>query len=290
MFVPSLLANKRILITGGGSGLGKSIAMRYAELGASVVICGRREAVLAETAEAISRVALCPVEFHICDVRDAEAVEAMMSRIWAQGALDVLLNAAAGNFIARTERLSARAFDSILNIVLRGTAYCTLAAGRRWIEAKQPGAVLCVGTTSALTGGPYSVASASAKAGVVAMMRSLAVEWGPYGIRTAVVAPGLFPTPGAWEQLFPAKATPEPQHMSVPLRRLGEHGELANLFAYLASDAASYITGECFVIDGGRSRQGVNGNIARTLESWSDQDWQDFRNGCLLYTSPSPRD
>lgn len=279
MFLPDLLANKRILVTGGGSGLGKSIAARYAELGARVIICGRREVVLAEAAQAIGANARHPVEYHVCDVRDADAVETMMSDIWTRGALDVLLNAAAGNFIARTERLSARAFDSILNIVLHGAAYCTLAAGRRWIESKKAGAVLCVGTTSALTGGPYSVASASAKAGVLAMMRSLAVEWGPYGIRTAVVAPGLFPTPGAWEQLFPAKATPEPQYMTVPLRRLGEHSELANLFAYLASDAASYITGECFVIDGGRSRQGVNGNIARTLENWSDQDWQEFRNG-----------
>lgn len=279
MFVPDLLANKRILITGGGSGLGKSIAVRYAELGAKVIICGRREEVLRDAAEAIGKGARHSAEFHACDVRDAAAVDTMMSRIWENGALDVLVNGAAGNFIARTERLSPRAFDSVLNIVLHGTAYCTLAAGRRWIEAKHPGAVLCIGTTSALTGGPYSVASASAKAGVLAMMRSLAVEWGPYGVRTAVVAPGLFPTPGAWEQLFPAKATPEPQHLTVPLRRLGEHNELANLFAYLASDAASYITGECFVMDGGRSRQGVNGNIARTLESWSDADWQEFRDG-----------
>jgi NAD(P)-dependent dehydrogenase (short-subunit alcohol dehydrogenase family) len=279
MFVPDLLAKKRILITGGGSGLGKSIATRYAELGAKVIICGRREGVLAETAAAISEGAEQRVEFQVCDVRDADAVETMMATVWEGGPLDVLLNGAAGNFIARTERLSARAFDSVLNIVLHGTAYCTLAAGKRWIGGNQPGAVLCIGTTSALTGGPYSVASASAKAGVLAMMRSLAVEWGPHGIRTAVVAPGLFPTPGAWEQLFPAKATPEPQHLTVPLRRLGEHRELANLFVYLASDAASYITGECFVIDGGRSRQGVNGNIARTLESWSDEDWQDLRNG-----------
>lgn len=279
MFVPDLLANKRILITGGGSGLGKSIAKRYAELGAKVMICGRREQALAEAAAAISEGARERAEFYACDVRDADAVEAMMANIWETGALDILLNGAAGNFLARTERLSARAFDSVLNIVLHGTAYCTLAAGKRWIEAKKPAAILCIGTTSALTGGPYSVASASAKAGVLAMMRSLAIEWGPHGIRTAVVAPGLFPTPGAWEQLFPAKATPEPQHFTVPLRRLGEHAELANLFAYLACDAASYITGECFVIDGGRSRQGVNGNIARTLESWSDQDWQDFRNG-----------
>lgn len=279
MFVPDLLANKRILVTGGGSGLGKSIATRYAELGAKVIICGRREAALAEAVTVINEGARERAAFHVCDVRDPETVETMMAAIWESGPLDILLNGAAGNFIARTERLSARAFDSVLNIVLHGTAYCTLAAGKRWIAAAKPGAILCIGTTSALTGGPYSVASASAKAGVLAMMRSLAIEWGPHRIRTAVVAPGLFPTPGAWEQLFPAKATPEPQHLTVPLRRLGEHNELANLFAYLASDAASYITGECFVIDGGRSRQGVNGNIARTLESWSDEDWQDFRNG-----------
>lgn len=279
MFVDGLLAGKRILITGGGTGLGRSIGQRYAELGASLVICGRREAVLAEAAESIGAATGRPVEWHVCDVRNAAAVEAMMDAIWQSGPLDGLLNNAAGNFIARTETLSPRAFDAILNIVLHGTAYCTLAAGRRWIEAGRPGTVLAIGTTASFTGGPYTTASAAAKAGVLAMMRSLAVEWGPKRIRTAVVAPGLFPTPGAWERLYPANSQPEPQENGVPLRRVGAHEELANLLTYLMSDQAGYITGECIVIDGGRWMQGVGGNIARNLEGWTESDWAAFRSG-----------
>jgi NAD(P)-dependent dehydrogenase (short-subunit alcohol dehydrogenase family) len=203
----------------------------------------------------------------------------MMERIWQDGPLDVLMNNAAGNFIARAETLSPRAFDSVLNIVLHGTAYCTLAAGRRWIAAGRPGTILSIVTTAAFTGGPYTAPSAAAKAGVMALMRSLAVEWGPKRIRTAAVAPGLFPTKGAWDRLYPANAQPEPMENSVPLRRVGEHTELANLCAYLVSDQASYITGECVIIDGGRWMQGVGGNIARNLEGWTDTDWERFRKG-----------
>lgn len=279
MFKDGLLGGKRILVTGGGTGLGRSITQRYAELGASLVICGRREEVLKSAAAEIGQQTGRPVEWHGCDVRDAKAVDAMMDRIWEGGPLTGLLNNAAGNFIARTETLSPRAFDAILNIVLHGTAYCTLAAGRRWIAAGQPGTVLAIGTTAAFTGGPYTTASAAAKAGVLAMMRSLAVEWGPKRIRTAVVAPGLFPTAGAWERLYPASARPEPQEMGVPLRRVGAHEELSNLLTYLMSDQAGYISGECIVIDGGRWMQGVGGNIARTLEDWTEADWEAFRSG-----------
>ncbi len=279
MFLPDLLRGKRILVTGGGTGLGKSIGRRYAELGAEVIICGRRAGVLAATADEIAAATGRPVAHHVCDVRDAAAVEAMMAAVWQDGPLDALMNNAAGNFIARTERLSPRAFDAVLNIVLHGTAYCTMAVGRRWIEAGRGGFILSVGTTAAFTGGPYTVPSAAAKAGVLAMMRSLAVEWGPKGIRTAVVAPGLFPTKGAWDRLYPQNAQPEPQEMGVPLRRVGVHAELANLCAYLMSDHASYISGECIVIDGGRWMQGVGGNIARTLERWTNDDWERFRQG-----------
>lgn len=279
MFLPDLLRGKRILVTGGGTGLGRSVGARYAELGAELVICGRREEVLRTTAAEIGAETGRPVSWHVCDVRDPAAIEAMMDRIWQDGPLDALMNNAAGNFIARTETLSARAFDAVLGIVLHGTAYCTLAAGRRWIEAGRPGTILSVVTTAAFTGGPYTAPSAAAKAGVLALMRSLAVEWGPKRIRTAAVAPGLFPTPGAWERLYPAGARPEPQENGVPLRRMGEHLEMANLCAYLMSDQASYITGECVVIDGGRWMQGVGGNIARTLETWSDTEWERFRKG-----------
>jgi NAD(P)-dependent dehydrogenase (short-subunit alcohol dehydrogenase family) len=277
MFVPNLLAGQRILVTGGGSGLGKSMSHRFAELGADVIICGRRDAVLEATAREIQEATGRRVAYHTCDIRDAEAVESMMSRIWQDGALQGLVNNAAGNFIARAERLSTRAFDAVVNIVLHGTAYCTLAVGRRWIEAAQPGVILSIVTTSTFTGGPYTAPNAAAKAGVLALMRSLAVEWGPKQIRTVAIAPGLFPTKGAWDRLFPPEALPEPQEKSVPLRRMGQHQEFADLCVYLMSKQAGYITGECIVIDGGRWMQGINGNIARTLENWTDEQWDRFR-------------
>ena len=277
MFRTDLLKGKRILVTGGGSGLGKSIARRYGELGAEVIICGRRTEVLAETAAELSAATGASVQTQGCDIRDAAAVEAMFTAIWEQGPLDVLVNNAAGNFIARTDSLSSRAVDAVLNVVLHGSFYCTLAAGKRWIEAGRGGAVLSVVTTPSFTGAAFTTPSAAAKAGLVAMTRSLAVEWGPKGIRLNAVAPGLFPTPGAWERLYPPGSQIEDQRLSVPLRRYGDHAELANLFAYLAADESSYINGDVIVMDGGRWMQGVGGPSARAMQDWTDEQWQAMR-------------
>jgi NAD(P)-dependent dehydrogenase (short-subunit alcohol dehydrogenase family) len=200
-----------------------------------------------------------------------------MGRIWERAPLDVLVNNAAANFIARTETLSPRAIDAVLGIVLHGSFYCTTNVGRRWIDAGRSGTVLSVATTPSFTGAAFTAPSAAAKAGIVAMTRSLAVEWGPKGIRLNAVAPGLFPTAGAWERLYPEGSQVEDQRLAVPLRRFGEHVELANLFAYLASDESSYITGDLIVIDGGRWMQGVGGPSARAMQDWTEEQWQALR-------------
>jgi NAD(P)-dependent dehydrogenase (short-subunit alcohol dehydrogenase family) len=277
MFRADLLKGKKILVTGGGTGLGKSIARRYLQLGAELVICGRRAEVLDAAAAELAAETGGRIGTAQCDVRVPDQVESMMSRIWEQGPLDILVNNAAANFIARTEKLSPRAIDAVLNIVLHGAFYCTVACGNRWIEARRPGTVLSVATTPSFTGAAFTVPSAAAKAGIVAMTRSLAVEWGPKNIRLNAVAPGLFPTPGAWERLYPPGSQVEPQEAGVPLRRVGEHIELANLFAYLASDEAGYITGDLIVIDGGRWMQGVGGPSVRAMHDWTDEQWEAMR-------------
>jgi NAD(P)-dependent dehydrogenase (short-subunit alcohol dehydrogenase family) len=277
MFRNDLLAGKKALITGGGTGLGKSIGRRYLELGAELVICGRRTEVLESTAAEFRQATGGKVRTFGCDVRDPAAIDAMMDAVWADGPLDILVNNAAGNFIARTDKLSPRAVDAVLNIVLHGSMYCTLAAGRRWIEGGAKGSVLSIVSTPALTGGAFTVPSAVAKAGVVAMTRSLAVEWGPRGIRLVAVAPGLFPTPGAWEQLYPEGSLEQDQRLEVPLRRYGEHAELANLCSYLVSTEAGYITGDVIVIDGGRWMQGVGGPAVAAKQGWTDAQWQAMR-------------
>jgi len=277
MFASDLLKGQKILVTGGGTGLGKSFAVRFAALGAEVVICGRRTEVLAEAVNDI-RTSGGRAFFQTCDVRDSTQVERVFDAIWATGPLTGLVNNAAGNFIARTETLSARAFDSILNIVLHGSAYCTIAAGRRWIEAAQKGTILSVVSSAAWQGRAFTVPSAAAKAGVLAMMKSLAVEWGPKGIRTLSVAPGLFPTKGAWDRLYPDQSQTEPQELQVPMRRYGDHSEIANLVAYLMSDQAAYINGECINIDGGRSLQEGGAVGMKKLMEWSPAQWDAFKN------------
>ena len=278
MFKPDLLANKKILITGGGTGLGKSIGRHFVGLGAHLVICGRRKDVLDATAgELRDAVAGARVDTVTCDVRDAAQVEAMMDSIWATGPLDVLLCNAAANFIARTETLSPRAVDAVLNIVLHGSFYCTIAAGRRWIDAGRPGNVISTVSTPVMTGQSFTAPSAAAKAGVLAMTRSLAVEWGPKGIRLNCVAPGLFPTEGAWERLYPPGSQVEPQEKGVPLRRFGEHRELADLYAYLAADGSGYVTGDLIVIDGGRWMQGAGGPTFRAMQDWDEAQWEAMR-------------
>lgn len=277
MFKDNLLEGKRILVTGGGTGLGKSMAGRLSQLGADVVIAGRRIGVLEEAAAGMSAMSGRKVHVKQIDVRDADMVERAFDEIWAEGPLTSLLNNAAGNFIAQTERLSSRAFDAVTDIVLNGTAYCTLAAGRRWIEDGDQGNILSIVTTAAWTGQPFTAPSAAAKAGVLALMRTLAVEWGPKGIRTAAIAPGYFHTDGAWDRMYPDGALAEPIHNEIPARRMGDHAELANLASYMMSDHASYITGECIVIDGGRWLSGANGFATRPLFTWDNERWDQAR-------------
>jgi NAD(P)-dependent dehydrogenase (short-subunit alcohol dehydrogenase family) len=271
MFKPGLLNGKRILVTGGGTGLGLSMGRRFLELGASLVICGRRERVLAEAAAQLAAETGGQVETYPCDVRDAAAVDAMLEAIWSVRPLDALVNNAAGNFIARTEDLSPRAVDAILNIVLHGSAYMTVGCGRRWLAAKHKATVLSIVTTYAWTGSGYVVPSAMAKAGVLAMTRSLAVEWGGRGVRLNAIAPGPFPTPGAWERLVPRPDLARDFETTNPLGRVGEHRELADLAAFLLSDGAAYINGEVVTIDGGQWLQGAG--QFNFLKRLTDADW-----------------
>jgi NAD(P)-dependent dehydrogenase (short-subunit alcohol dehydrogenase family) len=258
MFQSNLLADQVILVTGGGSGLGRSMTKRFLELGAKTAIVGRRSEVLAQTKTELEAETGGQVFTHALDVRDPEAVSAMITAVEAHyGAIHGLLNNAAGNFISPSERLSHRAFDAVLGIVLHGTVYCTLELGKRWIERKQPGVVLNIATTYAQSGSGYVVPSATAKAGVVAMTKSLAAEWGKYQIRLNAIAPGPFPTEGAMSRLMPTPEIGQLFEERIPLRRMGEHLELANLAAYLLSNYSGYITGDVITIDGGETVWGA---------------------------------
>jgi NAD(P)-dependent dehydrogenase (short-subunit alcohol dehydrogenase family) len=272
MFEKGLLKDKRILITGGGSGLGAAMGRRFVELGAELVICGRRRELL-ETTAADMRAAGGKVEAIACDIRDGAAVEAMMDEIWRASPLDILVNNAAATFIAQTEQLSFRAADAILAPTLHGAMYCTLAAGKRWIGAKHNGVVLSILSTSTITGRAFTVPSAMAKSAVLAMTRSLAVEWGPKGIRTVAIAPGSFPTEGASGQLRP-EGRDAGWAARNPLGRAGEHRELADLASFLISDAASYINGEMVVQDGGAH---LRSSGAEDLLQWSEAQWAQLR-------------
>ncbi len=268
------LNGKVIVITGGGSGLGKAMTKYFMELGAKVAITSRDLEKLKTTSavlEAETGGTCLPVQ---CDVRHYEEVEAMLKEVLkAYGKVDVLLNNAAGNFISPTERLSANAFDTIIDIVLKGSKNCTLAFGKHWIATKQESStVLNIVTTYAFTGSAYVVPSATAKAGVLAMTRSLAVEWAKYGIRTNAIAPGPFPTKGAWDRLLPGDLKEKfDLSKKVPLKRVGDHQELANLAAYLVSDFSAYINGEVIVIDGGEWLKGAG--QFNLLEAVPDEMW-----------------
>jgi NAD(P)-dependent dehydrogenase (short-subunit alcohol dehydrogenase family) len=274
MFEKSLLAGKRILITGGGSGLGAAMGRRFIELGAELIICGRRLELL-ETTAAQMRDLGARVSVAQCDIRDGGAVDAMMDQVWRAAPIDVLVNNAAATFIAQTEHLSFRAADAILGPTLHGTMYCTLAAGKRWIEGGHRGVVLSILSTSTITGRAFTVPSAMAKSAILAMTKSLAVEWGPKGVRTVAIAPGAFPTPGASGQLRPEGRDEGWAHRN-PLGRAGEHSELANLASFLISDQAGYINGEMVVQDGGSH---LRSSGAEDLLQWTDARWQKQREG-----------
>ena len=268
VFVKTLLQGKVVVITGGGTGLGRAMGERFLSLGAKLVITGRREEVLRAAADEMDGEVL-PVP---CDVRDAGQVTALIDAAEAHfGRVDALVNNAAGNFISPTERLSPRAVDAVLNIVLHGTFYCTLELGKRWIARKQKGTVLNIATTYAASGSGYVVPSAAAKAGVVALTKSLAAEWGKYGIRLNAVAPGPFPTEGAWSRLMPTPEIGALFEKQIPLGRVGKHLELANLASYLISDAAAFITGDLIAIDGGETAW--NGGEFNVLDEVTPEQW-----------------
>jgi NAD(P)-dependent dehydrogenase (short-subunit alcohol dehydrogenase family) len=247
-FASDLLAGRRALVTGGGTGLGLAMAETFAALGASVAICGRRQEVLEAAAERIGP----GTRRHACDLRDRDAVEAMLDALWEDGPLDVLVNNAAANFVARSETLSSRAVDAILDISLKAAAGITLSAGRRWLAAGAPATVLSIVTSYAWHGSPFVVPSAMAKAGLLAMTRSLASEWGPRGIRLNALAPGTFPTKGAFERLVPRPEMARGHETNNAMGRPGDPQEFAALAAFLVSDASAYVQGECVTLDGGR--------------------------------------
>lgn len=259
MLKDDALKGKVILITGGGTGLGRSMGTYFLKLGAKLIISSRKMDVLKKTADEMMQETggeVLPVQ---CDVRDYETVENVINEAYAKfGKIDVLVNNAAGNFVSPTERLSHRAFDAVVGIVLKGSYNCTLALGKKWIETKAKGNVLNMVTTYAWTGSAYVVPSVCGKAGVLAMTRSLAVEWSKYGIRLNAIAPGPFPTKGAWEKLLPGDLLEKfDPTKKIPIGRVGEHQELANLCAYLVSDFSAYMTGEVITLDGGEWLKGA---------------------------------
>jgi NAD(P)-dependent dehydrogenase (short-subunit alcohol dehydrogenase family) len=273
MFHPDLLKDKRILITGGGTGLGRGMAQRFLELGATVYICGRREEVLQQTVAELSKTAQGRIHPLPCDVRKPEEVEALIDYIWDEGPLDILVNNAAGNFIARTEELSPGAWNAVIGIVLMGTLNCTMACGRRWLASGHKGTVLSISATYAPVGSAYVVPSAVSKAGVEALMRSLAVEWGNRGIRMNAIAPGPIPTQGAFSRVLPHPSLETLALDRNPQHRFGTVEELANLAAFLVSDGSGYINGEVIRMDGGEFLQGAGefSNLGRVLK---EEDWQ----------------
>jgi NAD(P)-dependent dehydrogenase (short-subunit alcohol dehydrogenase family) len=283
MFRADLFKGKRILVTGGGTGLGKEMADEYASLGAEVYICGRRGPVIEETAQELSKKNNVRVTGIACDIRVPDAVEDMMTRIFNEGPLNGLVNNAAGNFISRTKDLSPNGFNAIANIVFHGTFYVTLAAGKRWIEQKQKANVISILTTWVWNGGPFTVPSAMSKAGLNVMTKSLAVEWAPHGIRLNAIAPGPFPTKGAWERLNPGSVRSgtmggeqDSSAVNNPMGRVGQMPELRNLATFLMSDGCDYLTGETIAIDGGSFLAG-GGNFSQ-LSKLGDQDWENIRN------------
>jgi|TARA_B110000305_G_scaffold96558_1_gene108846 NAD(P)-dependent dehydrogenase (short-subunit alcohol dehydrogenase family) len=275
MFKNDLLKNKRILVTGGGTGLGKEMATHYAEHGADIFICGRRENVLKDTAAEIQDKYDVKVSYESLDIRASQDVDSYIQRIFDEGPLDGLVNNAAGNFISPTKDLSHKGFDAIANIVFHGTFYMTQSVGKRWIESNHKGSIISILTTWVWTGSPYVVPSAMSKSGINAMTQSLAAEWGQYGIRVNAIAPGPFPTKGAWERLNP-KGDDESLMGDIPLGRVGEMSELQNLATFLMADGCEYLTGQTIAIDGAQYLTG--GGTFSNLSKLSDDDWEQMRN------------
>ncbi len=275
MFSTDLLKNRTILITGGATGLGRSMAFKFGSLGASIGIMSRNGQRLSGTVEDLRKAGI-NATFHVADVRKPEeihtAVDALENEL---GQFNTLINNAAGNFISPMEYLSPNAVDSILGIVLHGTFYCTLDLGKRWIERKSGGTVLNIVTTYATTGSAYVAPSAAAKGGVLALTRSLAAEWAKYGIRHVAIAPGAFPTEGAWTRLAPTKDLSDRMIDRIPFKRFGTHDELTDLATFLISDGASFVNGEAVTIDGGESI--ANAAQFGFLSNLSEQDWNTIR-------------
>jgi NAD(P)-dependent dehydrogenase (short-subunit alcohol dehydrogenase family) len=275
MFKDNLLAGRRILVTGGGTGLGKSMAARFLQLGAEVHICGRRKIVCDETATELMDLHGGHVTSHGVDIRNPLAVEEMVEAIFLEGGLTDLINNAAGNFISRTEELSTRGFDAVANIVMHGTFYVTHAVGRRWIAAKQPGNVVSITTTWVRNGSPYVVPSAMSKSAIHAMTMSLAAEWGHYGIRLNTIAPGEIPTEGMSKRIKPGDEAGARTKAVNPMGRVGTMEELQNTAVFLISGGCDWINGETIAMDGGQALA-MGGNFYQ-LRDWKDDDWQKAR-------------
>lgn len=275
MFKDDLLKNKRILVTGGGTGLGKEMASHYAQHGADLYICGRRENVLKETATEIEDKYDVNVKYETLDIRASNDVEDYIDRIFQDAPLDGLVNNAAGNFISPTKDLSHKGFDAIANIVFHGTFYITHSVGKRWIDLKHKGSIISILTTWVWTGSPYVVPSAMSKSGLNAMTQSLAAEWGKYGIKVNAIAPGPFPTKGAWERLNPGGNNDSEFMGSVPVGRLGDMSELQNLATFLMADGCDYLTGQTIAIDGAQYLTG--GGTFSNLDKVSEDDWEQLR-------------
>lgn len=276
MFLPDVLRGQRILVTGGGTGLGREMATRFLELGAEIVICGRRGAVLEETANALMARHGGTVATRALDIRDAEAVDSMVDELWKSGRpLTGLVNNAAGNFISRTEDLSPRGFDAVSDIVLRGTFYVTNAVGKRWIANKEKGTVLSIVAPFVRTGSPFVIPSVMAKSGVEAMTKSLAIEWGRYGIRLNAIAPGIFPTEGATARLRPGDNPHEYERSINPMGRLGRMPELTNLAVFLMAPGCEWLSGETIAVDGAHHL--ANGAYYTQYLAWGDKEWREAR-------------
>ena len=274
MFKEDLLKGKKILVTGGGTGLGREMATHFAMHGAELYICGRRQNVLEETANIITSKYDSKVYFDTLDIRDSKDVDDYVQSIFEKGPLDGLVNNAAGNFISPTKDLSPKGFDAISNIVFHGTFYMTHSVGKRWIESSKKGSIINILTTWVWTGSPYVVPSAMSKSGINTMTKSLAAEWGKYGIKINGIAPGPFPTKGAWERLNPDN-NDESMMDTVPLGRVGEMIELQNLATFLMADGCDYLTGQTIGIDGAQYLTG--GGTFSQLDKLTDDDWEKMR-------------